>query len=227
MKKQNKNRKHRQVTRPNRAPIPRMLISSGSFHSIRDVADDTLRVRLKYFDPTMTRNNAGLTYLSWRYRMNSVYDPDPSVASGAISGFNEWAAIYSTYRVLSIRYQVRIANNETFPLQIAVAPTLTDIGINSPLSIDLSEIKYAKYTMMAAKGGLDSIYLEGIIRMDKLFGASYLYDPTFNSAVTTNPATILYLNVGSTAPSPLINGVTPSVRISYDVLFYRRQNIFA
>jgi hypothetical protein len=207
--------------------IPRMLISSGSFHNIRDVADDTIRVKLKYYDTTMVRNNAGLTYLSWRYRMNSVYDPDPSLATGAISGFAEWAAIYSTYRVLSIIYQIKLANNEAFPLQVSTAPTFTDIGINALSSVDLAELKYAKYTMMAAKGGRDMVNLQGALRLDEIFGASYLYDPTFNAAVTTNPSTILYLNVGVNSPSPLVNGVTPAVRIIYDVLFYRRQNIFA
>lgn len=229
-------KKGRRVTRTNYqfnndgsqlAQIPKMLISAGTFRRIKDVADDTIQVRLKYYDTNMLRNNAGLDYLSWRYRMNSVYDPDPSVATGAISGFNEWAAIYSTYRVLAIEYEVAIANNETFPLQVAVAPTLTDIGLNSPNSVDLAEIKFAKYTMMAAKGGQDRIKLRGAIRLDKLFGASYLYDSTFNSAVTTNPATILYINVGLQGPSPLVNGVTPAVRIWYDVLLYRRQNIFA
>jgi hypothetical protein len=207
--------------------IPKQFISSGTYRRIKDVADDTIRVRLKYYDTNMIRNNAGLDYMSWRYRMNSVYDPDPSVATGAISGFNEWAAIYSTYRVLSIEYEVAIANNETFPLQVAVAPTLTDIGLNSVNTADLAEIKFAKYTMLAAKGGQDRIRLRGALRMDMIFGTSYLYDSTFNSAVTTNPATILYINVGLTGPSPLVNGVTPAVRIWYDVLFYRRQNVFA
>jgi hypothetical protein len=209
------------------AQIPRMLISSGTYRRVWDVADDTIQVRLKYFDTNMTRNNAGLDYMSWRYRMNSAYDPDPSVATGAVSGFNEWAAIYSTYRVLAIVYEVAVANNEAFPLQLAVAPTFTDIGLNAPTSVDLAEVKFAKYTLMAAKGGQDRAKLTGALRLDEIFGASYLYDSTFNSSVTTNPATILFLKVGLTSPSPLVSGVTPAIRIWYDVLFYRRQNIFA
>lgn len=219
---------HRDNTNWQTTGYARELIGPGSLLRVRDVASDSMLVTLHYNDSTINRNNAGNPYCSWRYRMNSVYDPDPSLGTGAISGFNEYAAIYSTYRVLAFRYQIIVANDETFAVQLYTCSTTADVGLNSANTPDFGEIKGSRTALLSGKGGQDRVKMIGSVDLPKFFGASYLYDSTFNAAVTGNPATILYHNVGFYAGSTnLVSGVTIAVKLSFDVLFYRRQNIFS
>lgn len=209
-----------------RGTVTDPAVKLSSTHVIRSVFDDSIIVSLHYNDPAMSRNNASALLCSWRYRMNSVYDPDPLVGSASVSGFTEWSSIYSTYRVIEFKYEITIANQEAYPLQVSVCPTQFDLGANSTAVPEFGEAKYGRQTIISTTGGQDRCRMIGKINLTKFFGPSYLYDATFNSAVTSNPSTLLYFNIGLYTPSVLVKGVVTSVRLTYVTQFYRRQNVF-
>jgi hypothetical protein len=189
---------------------------------------DNVVTTLVYQDTILNRNNVGGLVCSWRYRLNSVFDPDPLLGSGAISGFAEWAGIYTHYRVLSYTYDFSVANNETFPLMVVAAPTLPDIGSNTSNLDQLPEVPYGRKSLLSAKGGQDRTRIRGHISIAKLEGSMEpLTDSSFSSQVTTNPVMLRFMNFGFTGGSvPLVNGVLVSVRMKFRTQFFARQPIF-
>ena len=69
-----------------------------------------------YRDNSYTRNNPGNNFLVYSLRINDLYDPDPLVLSGSISGFKEMMQFYQYYRVKFFSAAIQLFNNEAFPL---------------------------------------------------------------------------------------------------------------
>ncbi len=209
-------------------PIPKELIQSGNCIRIHDQFPDSALVELRYNDGFLERTNSSSSIASWRFVMNSVYDPDPTIGSGSVAGHNIWGQIYSTYRVLGLGYNVTFTNNETFGVQVLTCPTTFDLGNNSANTEQFGEAKYGQSRMLSAKGGQDRATISGYVNLSEFFGKSYLYDSTFNSSVAGSPATLLYLNLGVNAGSNSLTagGVIQQCVLTYHVLYYRKQNIF-
>jgi hypothetical protein len=202
-------------------------LTEGSTSIIRGPFTDNVVVELHYTDQTLSRNNAASSGLSWRYKMNSPYDPDPFLSSGAVSGFAEWAAIYSTYRCIGFRYSITVMNQETFPVVITCCPTSADLGSNSIYAPELGEALYGKQTQLSGKGGMDKGHLQGNIYLPHFYGPSYLWEQNFDSAVTGNPPVVLYFNIGAFAPVAFVSGLIVSVKLTFITSFYKRQNVFS
>jgi len=155
--------------------------------------------------------------------MNSVYDPDPSLGSGSISGFAEWAAMYRYYRVIGFGYDVTISNMETFPVAVGVVPASE--SISSATAHNLAELPYAKSSLLSGKGGLDKVRFSGYHPLADLVGESTLfYSDNYASAVTTNPASLLYFSTWANCDGAhtLGNGVFQMTKYYYSVIFYKK-----
>jgi hypothetical protein len=189
-------------------------------------APDAVVVDLFYQDPTETRNNAGGLVLSWRYRVNSVYDPDPLLGTGAISGFVEWAAFYDRYRVINFSYDVDIVNMENFPVALTAAPTLLDVGANYASTIDLAAFPYGSKRVLGSNAGQGRSKISGQLDLALFEGSPSVYtDNNYSSVVNTNPVNIRFMNIGIIPQAALVNGVYISSRMGYRVLFYQRLNL--
>jgi hypothetical protein len=209
--------------------IPKALLFSGQTTVVRGQSfpDQTI-VCLKYIDDQPNRNNVGSFGCTWRYRMNSAFDPDPAIISGSVSGFAQYAAIYQNYKVLGIGYTVSLCNRENFHMQVTLVPTLTDLGLNSIQVQNFAEAPYSQRRIISAKGGMDRVTMAGKIDLTSLIGKQSLYDQGYNSSTGGNPNTLVYLNIGFAALDPLTSngGVITDVRLCYHVVFYNRKDIF-
>jgi len=216
----NKNRRKRK---------PSSRYAAGLVTSIRAPIPAGMRVSLYYLDQTLNRNNAGNAYMSFRYRMNSAYDPDPALGSGALSGFNEYAALFYNYRVLGFTINVSIMNKESFPIVITYTPTVADQGLNSTNCYEFSEMtQYSGQRQCSGSGGQDRARFFKRVNLARFEGTpSWWTDSSYQSPVTGNPSAIRYFNIGIVAGSNLVNGVTVSVRIRYDVYFFARKSVTA
>jgi len=202
--------------------------SRGSVLYIRGPTPDNVVVELYYQDTVPTRNNVGGSVCSWRYRINSCYDPDPLLGTGAVSGFSEWAAMYTHYRVISFAYDVQLSNMESFPLVALCAPTLLDPGANYTGTDQFSELPFGRKSILSAKGGSDRCRFRDSFSIARFEGSQEpLTDQSFSSQTTTNPAMIRFFNIGVDSSSPLVNGVFASVRLSFLVQFYARTLVIA
>lgn len=191
-------------------------------------APQSLLVTLAYLDATApNRNNAGIGFLSWRYRINSAYDPDPLVLSGAIPGFTEWAAFYQSYRVMKLDYDITICNKETFALDVVVASSNADLGANYINTYALFSYPGNTNNVCGTTTGNDHVRLTGSIDPGKVFGQvnSYLGNDGFASATNTNPLNLLYINIGALCPAAFVNGVFTKVMLFYTISFFTVKTI--
>lgn len=187
---------------------------------------DSVVVDLIFPDTTTSKTNNSATYLSWRYRMNSVYDPDPLVLSGSVPGHTAWSAFFSNYRVLKFGYDIDFVNMEGFPVDVVAAPSLTDLGANYVTTNELFGNPHAAVSAMGSAGGMDRTNLKGSIDLGAFQGSTtwYLGNDAYASVTNTNPTQLLYMNFGGiTASSFTALGVDYRVTLKYTVLYNTRR----
>jgi len=227
-KKMRNQKKGRKTLRQNQNDSSYRLINRGLSY-----APDSVVVTLTYSDAAIDRNNAGNKFMYWRIRMNSVYDPDPLVLSGAVSGFTEWAAIYRRYLVLKCEIDSTIVNKEAFPVGVSFAPSdfdLTPVIIGPSTAQDLSELPYAIPTkVLSTLGGQDKLNFRKSIDLAKFTGQRGAYHDSlqYSSLVNTNPSTLLFWNAGLFTDTNMVSGIFQNTKYHYTVLFTERQSLFA
>lgn len=182
-------------------------------------------IDLVYPDVTFNRNNATATFLSWRYRMNSIFDPDPLLGSGSVPGYTFWSGGYSAYIVLKLGYDIQVSNVEDSPVDIVCCPSVTDLGSNYAATAELFGNPHATVAQCSGKGGMDRCHLKGWIDLGHFFGNTTHY-LTIGSNFGSNP-TGLYLNVGGVCATAFTanKGVDIRVNLTYRVLLYQRKNL--
>jgi hypothetical protein len=188
---------------------------------------DSVLVDLVYPDTTLTHTNNAFTYLSWRYRANSVYDPDPTIGSGSVPGYSFWATGYNSYRVISLGYSIDLSNLETSPVDVVACPSVADLGANYTAMNELFGNPYASQALLSAKGGMDRARLTGAIDLGQFWGNSgqYLNDDGFGGSVGGNPSVSLFLNVGGVSAAAFTtgNGLDYRITLTYTTLWYGRK----
>lgn len=190
---------------------------------------------LNYIDSNYVRSNGGANFLVYNFRVNDLFDPDPLILSGSISGFKEIMQFYNYYRVLKLAVDLEIANNENFSLlwgiffsqqnYIGTFPT-RDAAINS-LENGLS----TGAKLLAAKGGMDRDKLECEIDMGRILGnyQSYKAEAGYQGTLTSSPALPIYmvLVVASPTGAAIANGVTTHLKLKFYSEFYAKTNLNA
>ncbi len=190
-------------------------------------APDSIIVDMTYPDTVYQKNNVGSAYLSWRYRMNSVYDPDPTIGSGSVPGYTYYATAYGSYRVLDFGYNITLSNLEGSPVDVVCCPSTTDLGANYSFTNELFGNPHATVGLLSAKNGMDRCTLKGFIDLGKYYGnvTQYLGADSFGSGIGNNPSVVLHLNVGgvSSALFTTNNGLDYRVTLTYTVLWTQRK----
>jgi hypothetical protein len=189
-------------------------------------ASDSVLVDLKYVDQTYQRTNNGFATNTWRMRMNTVYDPDPALGSGALPGYSIWASIYSSYRVLEFHYDVEICNLEATPNDAVVCPTTADVGANYTSAYDFLANPFAESHALSMAGGMDRCRMKGSIDLGNFYGnpLQYVGNDAFGSGVGTNPSSMFYFNIGGVSANNFSTskGYSTKSVFTYTTLFTRR-----
>lgn len=185
---------------------------------------DSIVVTQRYADGQRQRTYAGFTYTSWRYRANSVFDPDPALASGTVAGYNELSQIYGRYRVVGIRYQVTFTSLDDVAYSVAVYPTTIDIGANSSASSDYAEMPRSKWKAIGVKTGNSLATIKGELLMSDIVGsAAPTTDLDYASNVGANPTKSLFLNMAALSVfGGMTNGIGATTVLDYIVLWDNR-----
>jgi len=185
------------------------------------------RVTLTYTDNSIIRGASGASYFVYTLRANGLYDPDPLLLTGGISGFTEWGGLYRQYLVESVTVTWDVANAQTFPIQIVFAPSLTNLStiITSAAAVsNLAENKQAQQRIISGVGGQDRARIKTTINL-----RSFVANPTqfqsgiysgFLGAAPSNPTTLIYLNFCGSAPFVFSTGIVASLRVDYHTKLY-------
>jgi len=190
---------------------------------------------LRYCDSSYVRNNPGGNYLVYSFRVNDLYDPDPLILSGSVTGFKELMQFYQYYRVLDVQLQIKITNNETFSLMyggVFSQTNLTGVITSRDDAINALESTYSSRSrILSAKGGMDRGSLTMKIPIHAILGdrKQYLADYNYIGVGLATPSIPLWFNmiVASPTGASLTNGYTNSTNITFRSEFFGLLNLRA
>jgi len=215
--------------------VPRQFLSNVP------VANST-RKKMSYYEPNLNIVPGGVAFYVKDWRMNSVYDPDPLVGGGNVSGFTQFSAIWNIYRVDRFRFRYEIVSLETtVPLQFFFvlrdyqpSTTLTTYALcqanaevqGATRPHILGVLNGQNVYRSAGRGGrdLDAKWLDWI-NPGTFSGDPLLYRSTtgFSGTGAANPSSIVWLGLvvmaegsGGTIP----NGFTIMIELEFDVSWW-------
>jgi len=184
-------------------------------------------VWLKFVD-CISLLNAGASNATRRFKPTASYDVDPTLGSTSTAGFAEMAAVFQYYRVERYRYVIRVANRETFPLQVVVMDSNTDpgTGVITPFIGNAN----TKFKMISGtQGGPNMCSFRGKHTVAQIVGSSEVeFDDNFASLTNTVPVNVVWTTVGidsGIGANTLNNGALVTIEIWMHVRFYERKNL--
>jgi hypothetical protein len=210
------------------------LKASSSLH-VGTIMPPRIRRNLSYIDSTYNRTNAGANYLVYSFRVNDLFDPDPLILSGSVSGFKEIMQFYQYYRVIVSSLELKITNNETFSLLWGIFYSTNNyVGSlpNRDAAINTLENGFTSGSkVLAAKGGMDRDSMTCSIPVGEILGnqVTYLAEAGYAGIGLASPSLPLYLHliVASPGVTNLSNGVTTFLKIGFNTEFYGKLNLQA
>lgn len=188
------------------------------------IAPDELDVRLQ-FRKYGTMTNGAAPIASVVFNPNAAYDVDPTLGSTETYGFDEYAALYSYYRVVGYSYDVTLTSNSGYPLMTYVMNSnITLPGTSYSL---YSTNPYCHSQLIAPLSGAPSTKrFRGYVPISKLAGTPSVESAdSFRSLTTGNPADLVWLTIAGEAliTTDFINALSYDVKIIMDVRFYSRE----
>jgi len=190
---------------------------------------------LRYVDNAYVRNAPGNTFLVYSFRVNDLYDPDPLILSGSISGFKEIMQFYQYYRVLHISADITIANQESFPVMYGAVFSQTNltgvIATRDDAMNALEDPMSTKARILSAKGGMDRARIRTARTCTSILGLGkqYLSEANYAGIGLASPTTPLWLNfiVASATGAVLGNGYCTTTSLSFHAEFFGLLNLRA
>lgn len=187
------------------------------------VSPDELDVKLM-FRKTAYINDAGANLVTKEFYANGAYDVDPSLGSTETYGFDEYAALYSYYRVVGYKYSCTFVNQGQDPMMCYVLNTNTSPA-SSGTRYDLySTNPYCKSKLVNANANTATT-LSGSIQISRLLGSRAVETADTLRALTTSvPVDLIFCSIGAESIS-----ASAGIYFSYDfkitmkIRFYGRE----
>jgi len=204
-----------------RAQLPAKTKHSSSSHRTLITSDETdVRLRYRY---TNSISGAGPLYVK-AFTPNAAFDVDPALGSTETYGFDEYAALYSYYRVISYAYTVRVAANSL----TASATNVYVLNTNTQISgsrFDLySTNPYCTTKFLTAYGQGSSVVIKGRHNVSQIVGSrAPETDDNYRALTTAVPADLVWLTVAFESLAGANVALDVIVDISMTVRFYGRE----
>lgn len=176
-------------------------------------------------------NSVGSTFMSKVFKLNDLYDPDPSVLTSAVAGFAELARYYYYHLVIKTTISVVTNNLESFPVKgyFGVFNEDPSTSLSSQQAvIDLAENAMCTPVREAsASGGVDKFTSSLTVNLPDLVGdLSYYYGSGYYSTYyNASPSTNLILVLGYYTSGTFSQGIDLSLSIAYTVKSFCRRPI--
>jgi len=188
------------------------------------ILPDRYRTTLRYWK-TIQLDTSASNVASARWRPSAAFDVDPLIASTAMSGFAELAALYGTYRVLSSKIRVEMVNTSNGnPRTLIVSCPNIDPGVAPSASYILAskEQPYSKFKMSGLSGSPQTVILSKM-STEKIYGSkSVLFDDAFSSPTNGVPLNNWFWVVSIYSFNLDPNTCWLNITIEVDVEFYDR-----
>lgn len=181
-----------------------------------------MRVKLKYVIE-VTGQATGIAYV-YAFRNNSLYDPDYSGAGAQPRTFDQWASLYSMYRVDAVAAKVTFdtdtASVNCLGILMAANSQNGTSGINTAVNAMESPYrKIARYNSTRPSRTLRAYFpiwkIEGVTRQ------RYQSDDLYMAPVTENPANYGYIAILHQASDLATTEVSHAwIELTYYAVFF-------
>jgi len=187
------------------------------------VAPDELDINLMFRD-VRTVTNGVSPVAAKSFYTNAAYDVDPSIGSTETYGFDEYAAIYSYYRVVSYTYQITITNPNDYAMNVYILNTNTDPNVSGSRFDLYSTNPYCKSRLLGFKAP-DSCTFRGRHRISQITGTPTSETADSFRALTTGiPTDLTWFTVAAECLSPATSiSFSYDLRLHMSVRFYSRE----
>jgi hypothetical protein len=182
-------------------------------------------VRLPYFGTSISGATPAHDQV---YSLNSVYDPDVTGAGRQPRAFDQWAAMYSKYRVLAATVEA------TFSPALSVGATVAsfDVGLVPTTGAYASAFVMADVPLELPRATMRAVSEYGgpvTIRQTflpwQILGITkeqYMADDRYSAAISADPAVVAVVHQWSQSLTGLNDSIAKSARILYTVQFESR-----
>lgn len=125
------------------------------------------------------------------WRLNSIYDPDQALGGTSVSGFAQWRALYTKYRVYAVSYRIQLVNEGPVSIVGSTLPAAQAVTMYS--YSELTTQPNAKKFMLGPVSGQNRTIIGGKLYLPRLIGQNnvqYMADEDYSSLFGANPFSV-------------------------------------
>jgi hypothetical protein len=199
--------------------------SNSSTLSGPRVAPDELDVKL-LFRKTLHQSTGATNLAIGEFTPNGAYDVDPTLGSTETYGYDEYAALYSYYRVIGYSYVITCSNGGTAPLMAYVTNTNTRVSLSGTRWDFYSTNPYSQSKLLAPTGGAPTnVTFRGRHQVAKILGSRAVEtDDSYRATTGANPTDLIWLGIAGESIATAVGiDFTFDARITMQVRFYGRE----
>lgn len=173
--------------------------------------------KMKYATQLTNTGPSGSGWATYRFNLNSIYDPDQTGIGHQPYGHDTLSTLYNRYRVIKCTYTISaISTGTTSGNQYTVVAALPANEVHSISRIeDAQESPKCRFITQAPNSGLK--VLRGTVYMPSLMGRSksqYMSDDRYQATYGASPNELAILNVFT----GLLNGAAETVTTQLNVV---------
>lgn len=159
------------------------------------IAPDELDVKLMFRKTDRINNGLGGS-VSKSFHTNSAYDVDPALGSTETLGFDEYAQLYSYYRVIGYSYECTVINPTDYPILFSALNTNTDASLTGTHYGLYATNPHCKSKMVSTIGSVNNFTFRGRHTIAQVVGtqASETAD-SFRSLTSASPSDLTWFTI--------------------------------
>lgn len=190
------------------------------------VVPDRLIVRLPYVNQSSITAAAGIP-LDTQFRLNSIWDPEVSVAIGQSKplGVNQWQNFYNRYRVIGANVYLIARNTNSDAAYVGMVANNDTGSLLTEAAYEQSRVKFKMVGGTA--GGHDIVVMKRYFNLANLTGrpkVSYISDDRYQAEMTSDPLEAIHLHICTQpASAALATSLHYSIKITYLVELFDRK----
>jgi len=218
-----KNNKKSSRARPKRTNGAQRLKTNHSAVTHRTlITSDETDVSLR-FRSINNVSGAG-PFFSKAFVPNAAYDVDPALGSTETLGFDEYAALYTYYRVISYSYVLQVTSNSATSDPVTVYVLNTNIAVTGSRYDLYSTNPYCQTKVLTPYGVHDNIVFRGKHSVSQILGSRVPEtDDNYRALTTGVPSDLVFLTLGFESLASSNVAFQYILDIWMDVRFYGRE----
>ncbi len=178
---------------------------------------------LKYNTP-VNLSNAATAGSSFKFKINSLFDPEDPVGGHQPYGFDTVANIYSRYTVIRVGYDIEFCGTNDRLLVGIIFSSQSPTSVTTNATYQLAAESPFSYSKALSYTGGRPARFTGSVTINELLGITpgqLIADDQFTAAVTADPSQLAYMMLYSynpTATNPVVT--TANVNLFYEAVLF-------